>query len=125
MDRLPPHKRRYTTLYRAHFWRLKALEMKEEKTSLDKHEILHEISELDKLWRQMPLDQKRDIDPLWEVTCQMGGRWTEVKLLRCPHCGWMIEVSSAGDGPPRCAACMLDIDITSILRESKASEAVP
>lgn len=109
--RLPPHKRNRKTLYRSWFWHLQGLQNKLDKTQDDKLEIIRAKTECDKLWGAMTLAEQRDIDPLLEVTNRGSLPWDEVKVLRCPHCGWVHYVSKSSDGPPRCAACMLDINV--------------
>lgn len=109
-DRLPPHKRKHVTLYRAWFWRLKNLEAIEHKTLENKHEILEALHELDKLWAAMPLPQRRDIDPLIEVTSS-GKPWEPLRTLRCPNCGWLHYVSGSGV-PTRCSACWCDVAVS-------------
>jgi hypothetical protein len=111
VSRLPPHKMRMASLYRAWFWRLKELEGIVHKTQMDKVNILDATAQLDKIWAALPPEEKRDIDPLIEVTCQAGGRWTEMKVWMCPHCGHMNYVAAGSDPLPRCRVCMLDIDV--------------
>jgi len=116
MNNLPPHKRNLTTMYRAWFWTLKGHEAKVDKTPEDKKEIINCLYELDRMWKAMPLAQKRDIDPLWDKHKNANRQdkdwgWEETRVLRCPTCENLLHVAMASSGPPRCPLCMCDVAV--------------